>query len=187
MKIKTLMKLKKNYQIVFENGEKLIVDEDTIVNNKLLPGMDVDNISLIKKEVEKNKLYDKAIRFASYGKSENQMIKYLNEHGMQNTYEMIQRLKRDKVINDWQLIAYLKRQGYSYQKLLSKLQHYELDSEQIDKALEDYDESYALKKAFAVALKKYANEQYPKKNEKIYRNLVSQGFSEEKVQSLMRI
>jgi|SRR5690606_27365795 len=187
MKIKEIRRLSKDYQITFENGEKIKVDEDTIVNHRLIQGKEVDSLDLIKREVEKNKLYDKAVRFASYGKSENQMIEYLLEQGMINTYDMIQRLKKDKVINDWQLIRSLQNQGYSYQKLLSKLQHYKLDQIQIDEALKNYDERIPLKKAFAVALKKYQKEEYKKKQEKIYRNLVQQGFSEENVSNIMGI
>ncbi|VEU82659.1 RecX family transcriptional regulator [Acholeplasma hippikon] len=188
MKIIEIKKLKKNYQITFDNFFKLIVDEDTVVKYRLVPNKEISDISIFEKEMELNKLYDKAVRYASYGKSENQMIKYLNEQGMDNTYEFIKRLKKDHLINDYQMINSLKRKGYSYLKLQEKLHYYDFDSDLIENALSSYDESKALDKEFAIGLKKYSKEQsYQKKQEKLYRYLISKGFNEEKVRSRMNI
>ena len=85
MIVKEVRKLKTNYQVEFQNGYKLTIDEDTLVQYRLRPGIEVESVEVLQKAMEKHKLLNKAIKFASYGKSENQVIKYLNEQGMQNT------------------------------------------------------------------------------------------------------
>lgn len=187
MKIVEIKKLKKNYQLTFDDDKTLIVDEDTIVKYRLIPGREIFDISLLTESMEINKLYDKASKFASYGKSENQMIKYLNNEGMDNTYDFIKRLKKDHLINDFKLINSLKKKGYSYLKLQDKLRYYELDEDMINDALNDYDDSIALHKEYQLGLKKYSKEVYPKKYEKLYRYLVSKGFNEDKVMSKLKI
>src|SRR5690554_7384201 len=79
MIVKEVRKLKKNYQVTFTNGYKLIIDEDTLVQFRLRPGLEIESLEDIEKSIEKNKLFLKALKFASYGKSENQVIQYLNE------------------------------------------------------------------------------------------------------------
>src|SRR5690606_26505613 len=132
----------------FENQNKVIVDEDTIVKYRLIPGTEFDDIKLLEKQRELNKLYFKTIRFASYGKSENQVIAYLNEQGMENTYDFIMRFKKEHIINDYKMIRSLQNQGYSYLKLEQKLKHYQFDDSDINRALENYDEKIPLRKEF---------------------------------------
>ncbi len=187
MKVIEIRKLKKDYQVTFENNQKILVDEDTIVSYRLIPGRVVDDVKLLARQRELNQLYQKVVRFAGYGKSENQVIKYLNEQGMENTYDFIMRLRKERIINDYQMIRNLQNQGFSYQKLLHKLNHYEFDQKDIDRALENYDERIPLRKEFSIALKKYAKEPYQKKQEKIYRYLLSKGFNEENVASIMKL
>src|SRR5690606_25851954 len=110
---------------------------------------------------------------------------YLNQLGMENTYDIIKRLKKERYINDFEMIKRLKYKGYSYQALKEKLRYYQFDESQIEQALSTYDEKIPLKRAFHQALKKYEKEAYQKKQQKIYRYLLSKGLSEENVQSTM--
>lgn len=187
IKIVEIKKLKKNYQLTFDDDTTLVVDEDTIVKYRLFPGREIFDMSLLTESIETNKLYDKAARFASFGKSENQMVSYLNDLGIDDTTEMIFKLKKDHFINDYKMINALKKKGYSYLKLEEKLRYYQFDDEDISNALSDYDEYPSLLKEYKLALKKYSKEIGQKKPEKIYRYLLSKGFNEYSVSSIMKI
>src|SRR5690554_347836 len=188
MIITEVRKLKKNYQVTFDNGYKLTIDEDTLVQFKLRPGIDIESVDDIVKSIETHKIYEKAVRFASFGKSENQVIKYLNDLGMDNTYHTIMKLRKYRIIDDYRMIRNLQNKGYSYLQLAEKLKYYQFDQKDIDQALLNYNEKIPLYKQFKIALKKYEKElDYNKKQQKIYRYLVSKGFSEENVMSVMNI
>lgn len=188
MIVKEIRKLKTNYQVEFQNGYKLTIDEDTLVLFKLRPGVSIDSLDKIQASIEKGKLLNKAIRFASYGKSENQVIKYLNDQGMENTYDMIMKLRKLRVIDDYRMIKNLQNKGYAYLQLEEKLKFYQFDQKDIDQALLNYNEKIPLYKQFKVALKKYEKEtDYNKRQQKLYRYLISKGFSEENVKSVMNI
>lgn len=188
MIIKEIRKLKTNYQVLFESGFKLTIDEDTLVQFKLRPNLKIDDLDTIYKSIEKNKLYHKALRFASFGKSENQVIKYLNDQGMQNTYDTIMKLRKHHAINDFRMIRNLQNKGYSYLKLEERLNYYMFDQKDIDQALLNYNEKIPLYNQFKIALKKYEKEtDYKKKQQKLYRYLISKGFNESNVMSVMNI
>lgn len=187
MKILEIKKLKKNYQVLFDNDEKLILDENTIVKYKLIPNKEVHDLSLFTESFEINKIYEKALKYALYGKSENQMIEYLYKEGIDDVTDIIQRLKNEHVINDYKMINALKRQEYSYLKLEQKLYYYKFDVQDINQALADYDDSNALRKEYMSLLKKFKNEPSDKKNQKIYRNLLSKGFRDDQVISILNI
>jgi len=187
MKIVEIRKLKNKYQITLDNGEKHLVLEDTIVKYRLLPGQEFNQDIDLEKENFKEKMYQKALRFASYGKSENQMIEYLNAQGMENTYDLIMRLKKERWIDDKKMILALARKDFSYLMLESKLRFYKFEEKDIEWILSSYDELIPLKKQLSIAYKKYEKEAYPKKQEKIYRYLVSKGFNESSIQSLMHL
>lgn len=188
MIVKDIRKLKTNYQVEFQNGYKLTIDEDTLVQYRLRPGIQVESVEVLQKAMEKHKLLNKAIKFASYGKSENQVIKYLNEQGMHNTYDAIMTLKKMRIIDDYKMIRGLQNKGYSYLQLEEKLKFYQFEQKDIDYALENYNEKIPLYKQFKLALKKYEKEtDYKKKQQKIYRYLMSKGFNEDSVMSVMNI
>ncbi|WP_025724454.1 RecX family transcriptional regulator [Acholeplasma granularum] len=187
MKVKTIEKSKGNYKVTFDNNFCLFVDEDTLVKFKLIPNQEIESLDPIYKSIEMIKIYKKAERFALYGKSENQVIKYLNDLGVENTYDMIIKLRKNHILNDFRMIRNLQNKGYSYLKLEEKLKFYQFDQKDIDQALINYDEQIPLYKEFKTALKKYEKEEYKKKQQKIYRYLVSKGFNEDKVMSLMNI
>ncbi len=188
MIVQEVRKLKKNYQVTFTNGYKLAIDEDTLVSFRLRPGLEIESLEDIEKSIEKNKLFLKALKFASYGKSENQVIQYLNEQGMQNTYDTIMKLRKFRAIDDYRMIRNLQNKGYSYLKLEERLKYYQFDQKDIDQALLNYNEKIPLYKEFKVGLKKYAKEtDYKKRQQKLYRYLISKGFSEANVMSVMRI
>ena len=188
MIIKEIRKLSKMYQVEFQNGYQLKIDEDTLVNFKLRPGIEVESLEAIEKSVEKSKIFDKALRYASYGKSENQMITYLNAQGLNNTYDMIMKLRKVGAINDFRMIRNLQNKGYSYLALEEKLYYYKFDQKDIDQALSNYNEKIPLYKQFKIGLKKYEKERdYKKRQQKLYRFLKSKGFSEEHILSVMNI
>ena len=52
MIITEVRKLSKNYQVTFDNGYKLTIDEDTLVQFKLRPGINIDSVDDILKSVK---------------------------------------------------------------------------------------------------------------------------------------
>lgn len=188
MKIIEVRKLKTNYQITFDDYSKIIVDEDTIVKYRLIPGLEIDDLSILTKATEMNKIYEKAVRYSLYGKSEMQMINYLKKQGLRNTYDLIMRLRKDKFIDDYKLIKNLMSKRYSKAKLALKLKSYEFPVEKIDEIINMYDDTTALKYEFSLGIKKYTKEtDWNKRNQKIYRYLLSKGFTESQVMSIMNI
>lgn len=185
MIILEIIKLKKDYQITFSDSTKIVVDEDTLVKYRLVVGKVFDDLELLEKEKALNALYQKVARFTSYGKSVNQVIKYLHDLGMDDTEYLITKLKKEHYLNDSKLIRSLLNKDYSYLQLVDKLNFYQFDQTDIDGALGNYDEKIPLYKVYKVALKKYHKELPEKKKEKIYRYLVSKGFNQENILSIM--
>lgn len=186
MIVTDIKKLKKDYQVTFDSNIKLVVDEDTLVKYRLIIGKDFDDLMLLEDEKKSNEIYQKSIKFASYGKSVNQMIIYLNNLGVDDTSLYIEKLKKAHYLNDMKMIRNLMSKQYSYVQLEDKLNFYQFDSLDIDEALKSYDETKALYKIYSLALKKYSKEIPSKKLEKIYRYLVSKGFSIEHIIEVMK-
>lgn len=187
MIIKSIEKYKNQYKVTFEDDSKIIVSEDIIVKYHLIKGKEFNNFDVIENEKKIEEIYKKVIRFASFGKSENQIKSYLYNLGIDDIDVIIKRLKREKYINDDALIRSLKNKNYSKHQLKEKLMYYQFDEILIDEIIDSYDETKALNKIYTKLLTQYKKEQGHKKNEKLYRNLISKGFNETLVQSILKI
>ncbi len=186
MIIKEIVKGKTSYSLVLTNGKHINVSEDSMVKYRLMAGRDITEIfEDLTKELEADKLYKQTMRFASYGKSSFQIRTYLYEKGIDDVEPIIERLKKEYLIDDFKLLKKLQQQHYSKAELEYKLKHYQFDTSGINHLTEIYDESKALNYMHQKAKLKYQKD--PKKKEKIYRFLLSKGFPGYLVNQAMNI
>lgn len=186
MIIKAITKGKTSYELILENGQTIKVSEDSIVKYRLLVGRDISEIKDdLAKELEDAKLYKAVVRYASYGKSSFQIKSYLYEKGIDEVEPIIERLKKEHLLDDFKLLRKLQQQNYSKAELEYKLRHYEFDINGINHILSIYDESKALTHVHFKAKKKYQND--PKRKEKTFRFLLSKGFPEYLVSQAMNL
>ena len=112
MIIKSIIKGKTSYELILENGQTVKVSEDSIVKYRLLVGRDISEIKEeLAKELEDAKLYKAVVRYASYGKSSFQIKSYLYEKGVDEVEPIIERLKKEQLLDDFKLLKKLQQQN----------------------------------------------------------------------------
>lgn len=180
MIIKSIKPKNKDYEITFNNDEKLVVTEDILVKYNLFKDKKINNIDEIIEDINIEKIYKKARKYALYGRSVNQMKNYFEKNNIENNDYLIKRLKKEFLIDDQKIIDTLLSKNYSKLKLKQSLNKYLFAEETINLILESYDETDALNYYYNLVKDK-------NNNSKVYRYLIQKGFSEELVRNLLNI
>ena len=106
MKILKFKKIKNDkYELTLEDNSKIILYEDSIINNNLLVTKKINNddINKLKKENEVLNCYYNAINYISYKmRSKKQILNYLNKknYDLNIINKTIIKLENEKIIND---------------------------------------------------------------------------------------
>lgn len=181
MIIKDIKPIKDKYEITFDNYEKLLVSEDILVKFNLTVNKELYDLLEINEEIKLEAIYNKAARYASYGKTSFQLKEYLIKQGVNDYEYIIDKLKKNHYLNDSLIIDNLLNKNYSVLKLTKKLNYYLSDEILINDILSNYDEDKALDYNYNYAISKYNNPT------KVYQYLLRLGFPSDKLNSKFNI
>ncbi len=189
MKISSI-RIKKIYcDICFDNGEKLNVHKDVIINNNLYTNKSIDSDELdeIKREDEYLRTKNSAFRILTRrSNSEAELIKKLKrrEYPINTVKKVIDELKSKGYINDLDFairFSEMRLKKYGWNRVKQELYQKGISKElfpSIENEIETHPQEDELK---AIALKKYnsiikrENELY-KIKQKLFSYLVSRGY-----------
>lgn len=192
IKIKSIKKLRKKYEVTIEEFEglddKYVFCEDTIVKYMILKDHEFeyeDFLSILKEEKAFNSL-NLALNFLSYqSRSEKEIINHLKEKEIENDSiaSTIKKLKELKYIDDKKLSMdvtkgyanRLKGPNYIKQVLIDK----GIDNDLINQALDLYDVNMEIEGITKLALKekdKYSKYPIKKQKQMLSQKLLNAGF-----------
>ena len=188
MIIEELRRLKKNNYSITVNGESYILDEEIILEYRLVKGKEITE-EILAEAAKKNSLaeyYHKALDYSvRYLKGEGATIDYLVSKGLsyQEAKEIVSKLVKNKIISDRPLVEAqiegLVRRKYGRLYIKEKLRERKFPLELIDEEMGKID--YALyysnmNSLFNEAKKRYKGEQYII-NTKAKKYVLSKGYS----------
>ena len=197
MIVTNLKKLKNNNYLVTIDDEDYKLDEEIILNYRLVKGKELDEKTL-KDAIIKNNIalyYNKALNYvAKYQKGSNEIYDYLKKYELddKDIYFIINKLKSIKLIDDNKLInnlvSSLVRNANGINMIKEKLYQKKFNSSLIDEALKaiDYDEYYeALNKLVIKSKEKYKKEENDyKRLIKIKNYLLQRGYTYSDIENI---
>lgn len=197
MIVTNLKKLKNNNYLVTIDDEDYKLDEEIILNYRLVKGKELDEKTL-KDAIIKNNIalyYNKALNYvAKYQKGSNEIYDYLKKYELddKDIYFIINKLKSIKLIDDNKLInnlvSSLVRNANGINMIREKLYQKKFNSSLIDEALKaiDYDEYYeALNKLVIKSKEKYKKEENDyKRLIKIKNYLLQRGYTYSDIENI---
>ena len=184
--IKYQKKNNNNYEIIFENNEKITLHEDIILKYKLLYKQNIDS-NFLEKIINDNnnyKIYDKCIKYISIRlRSINEIKEYLKRNNIEDnlSQEIIEKLKRNNQLNDEIFTKAfindkLKFTTMGPYRIELELQRHNIDNDIIKKYIHEIDEEILKEKINKQITKLIKN----KKNKNIiYNKLLNLGYSSE--------
>ncbi len=199
-KVVAITRLKQQYKVTLDSGDKLLVSEDVLVRFRLLKGTELkdSDIEKIKRASSYDVYYQKTLNYLSYQlRSEKEIVMYLKKDAVdQATIQaIIKKLKELKLLDDqvfsesyvrtiiktsdkgpFVLKQQLMKKGIAEETILNALLLYPID-EQIKIA----------KKVAEKSLKKYAQKSHKDSLNKIHQLLMTKGFSTEVIQEVFAI
>lgn len=198
MIIDKLTKLKNGKYSIIINGKSYELDEDIIVEYRLVKGAEI-NDEILLNALKKNDLvgyYHKAIKYAlSYEKSSFEVYNYLIDKGLSETEaaKIIEEIVAKNLINDENiainLINYYIGKSYGTNFIINKLKEKKIDKDIIHNAINniDYERYYAsLNKIYNKCKNKYSGNEYEVKM-KIKKYLLSRGYTIDEILTIKGI
>ena len=197
MIVSNLKQLKNKNYLVTIDGNDYKFDEEIILKYRLVKGKELDEKTL-NEAILKNNIaiyYNKALNYAAkYQKGSNEIYDYLKKYELEDKdiYQIIDKLKNIKIINDDKLIndlvSSLVYKGNGINMIKEKLYQKKFNSNLIDEALKqiNYDDYYdALNKLAIKAKEKYKKEENEyKKKIKIKNYLLQRGYTYSDIENI---
>ena len=200
MKITSIEKLKVKYKIEFDNGKKLYVSENTIIEYGLIKKMELTDLQVktIMRTESIELAYSKAISYLQFGlRTEEDMREYLakKEFSPDNIDEAIIRLKEIGYINDEHYIEAAVMDYFNINKrgpywIKRKLEQKGLDKEKIAANIEKIcTEEKIIDTLYAIIEREYSvrRETKNKKIQKITQKLYTNGYSFDIIKTVFNI
>lgn len=188
MKVTSLVKKKNGYEVSFEH-ETYILDEETVLQFRLLCGKEIEDylVNSIKQFDEKQKVANKALEYAiRYSKSAKEVVRYLElkDYSKYIAETVVDSLIEKGLINDEilavSLAGSLARNSNGPMMIKQKLMSHFFTSETIDIALNSVEESdylLGLQKLERKLEKRYEKEESFIKKQKIKKALYAHGYT----------
>lgn len=185
-----------NYQIVFDNGKKINIQEDVIIKNNLLYKKDIDNDLLLKivTENEEYEIYNKCVNYIGVRlRSTNEIREYMarKEISLEKQNEVIDKLLKNKLLDDEVFTrAFIKdKMNFTTMgpyRIELELKKHKIDDRIIKKYIGEIDRDIIYEK-IDKQIGKLIKSNKNKNNlrNKIYNNLLGLGYSSEMIVSMI--
>lgn len=164
MKIEKIKKTKSGkYILELDNNEKIKTYDEVILNNNLLFNKDINIVLLNQIDKDNNyyDIYNKTLKYISIKmRSELEIRNYLKKMNASNIDEIINELKRLNVINDKAflrafIIDKINLSNNGPYKIKNELLNHNINEEDINSILEQYDDEIFYNKLKKIIDKKY--------------------------------
>ena len=177
-----------NYQIFFDNDQKIIINEDIILKYKLLYKEEIDEYFLedIKKDNNNHDIYSKCVKYIGVRlRSINEMKEYMERKQVSSELieETINKLKKNKLLNDDVFTKAFINDKLNFTtmgpyRIEMELKKHNIDNHIITKYISEIDENI-LKEKINKKITKLIKSNRNKSNLKnrIYNNLINLGYS----------
>lgn len=188
MRVLSLTLKKGKYEVIFSNGDTILVNEDMVVSHRLVKGKEIDfeTYDQIRDDIIFYEAYTKAYSYAlAYQKSSKQIYEYLlkKEYSKDISRRVVDELNKNKITDDDsiknQYVSKLVREGHGRLAISYKLKEKGFSSDfEVDE--DEYQE--ALDKLISSKIKTLKD----KKKERLMRYLSSRGYSFEEINRALR-
>lgn len=194
--VKYIKKGNGNYQIIFDNGKKINIQEDVIIKNNLLYKKEIDNDLLLKiiVENEEYEIYNKCVNYIGVRlRSINEIREYMarKDISLEKQEEVIERLLKNKLLDDSVFArAFIKdKMNFTTMgpyRIELELKKHKIDDKIIKKYINEIDRDMIYDK-IDKQINKLIKSNKNKSNlrNKIYNNLLGLGYSSEMVVSMI--
>lgn len=194
--VKYIKKGNGNYQIIFDNGKKINIQEDVIIKNNLLYKKEIDNDLLLKiiVENEEYEIYNKCVNYIGVRlRSINEIREYMarKDISLEKQEEVIERLLKNKLLDDSVFArAFIKdKMNFTTMgpyRIELELKKHKIDDKIIKKYINEIDRDMIYDK-IERQINKLIKSNKNKSNlrNKIYNNLLGLGYSSEMVVSMI--
>ena len=194
--VKYIKKGNGNYQIIFDNGKKINIQEDVIIKNNLLYKKEIDDDLLLKiiVENEEYEIYNKCVNYIGVRlRSINEIREYMarKDISLEKQEEVIERLLKNKLLDDSVFArAFIKdKMNFTTMgpyRIELELKKHKIDDKIIKKYINEIDRDMIYDK-IDKQINKLIKSNKNKSNlrNKIYNNLLGLGYSSEMVVSMI--
>lgn len=194
--VKYIKKGNGNYQIIFDNGKKINIQEDVIIKNNLLYKKEIDNDLLLKiiVENEEYEIYNKCVNYIGVRlRSINEIREYMarKDISLEKQEEVIERLLKNKLLDDSVFArAFIKdKMNFTTMgpyRIELELKKHKIDDKIIKKYINEIDRDMIYDKIDRQINKLIkSNKNKSNLRNKIYNNLLGLGYSSEMVVSMI--
>lgn len=194
--VKYIKKGNGNYQIIFDNGKKINIQEDVIIKNNLLYKKEIDNDLLLKiiVENEEYEIYNKCVNYIGVRlRSINEIREYMTRKdiSLAKQEEVIERLLKNKLLDDSVFArAFIKdKMNFTTMgpyRIELELKKHKIDDKIIKKYINEIDRDMIYDKIDRQINKLIkSNKNKSNLRNKIYNNLLGLGYSSEMVVSMI--
>ena len=194
--VKYIKKGNGNYQIIFDNGKKINIQEDVIIKNNLLYKKEIDNDLLLKiiVENEEYEIYNKCVNYIGVRlRSINEIREYMarKDISIEKQEEVIERLFKNKLLDDSVFArAFIKdKMNFTTMgpyRIELELKKHKIDDKIIKKYINEIDRDMIYDKIDRQINKLIkSNKNKSNLRNKIYNNLLGLGYSSEMVVSMI--
>lgn len=194
--VKYIKKGNGNYQIIFDNGKKINIQEDVIIKNNLLYKKEIDNDLLLKiiVENEEYEIYNKCVNYIGVRlRSINEIREYMarKDISLEKQEEVIERLLKNKLLDDSVFArAFIKdKMNFTTMgpyRIELELKKHKIDDKIIKKYINEIDRDMIYDKIDRQINKLIkSNKNKGNLRNKIYNNLLGLGYSSEMVVSMI--
>lgn len=194
--VKYIKKGNGNYQIIFDNGKKINIQEDVIIKNNLLYKKEIDNDLLLKiiVENEEYEIYNKCVNYIGVRlRSINEIREYMTRKdiSLEKQEEVIERLLKNKLLDDSVFArAFIKdKMNFTTMgpyRIELELKKHKIDDKIIKKNINEIDRDMIYDKIDRQINKLIkSNKNKSNLRNKIYNNLLGLGYSSDMVVSMI--
>lgn len=194
--VKYIKKGNGNYQIIFDNGKKINIQEDVIIKNNLLYKKEIDNDLLLKiiVENEEYEIYNKCVNYIGVRlRSINEIREYMTRKdiSLEKQEEVIERLLKNKLLDDSVFArAFIKdKMNFTTMgpyRIELELKKHKIDDKIIKKYINEIDRDMIYDKIDRQINKLIkSNKNKSNLRNKIYNNLLGLGYSSDMVVSMI--
>lgn len=194
--VKYIKKGNGNYQIIFDNGKKINIQEDVIIKNNLLYKKEIDNDLLLKiiVENEEYEIYNKCVNYIGVRlRSINEIREYMarKDISLEKQEEVIERLLKNKLLDDSVFArAFIKdKMNFTTMgpyRIELELKKHKIDDKIIKKYINEIDRDMIYDKIDRQINKLIkSNKNKSNLRNKIYNNLLGLGYSSDMVVSMI--